>query len=240
MSRRNSGYERQERDYYPTPSWVTEALLPHLRPLRTIWEPSCGEGHMVRVLKQVGQVIATDILTGDDFLTTERTAAAIITNPPFCLAEEFIARALSLMAPDGLVAMLLPTDFGHAKRRKRLFEPPFARKVELTSRIKWFDRPVMCIHCRGDGCSKCGSKGVRNNSPKENHSWFVWDYLHFGPATIVRSDLPPVTSRNACGCGKPLTGRADAKFCSAACKQRAHRTVLKYRGAIAARAASTS
>lgn len=30
VGQRNSGYERQERDSYPTPRWVTEALLPHV------------------------------------------------------------------------------------------------------------------------------------------------------------------------------------------------------------------
>ena len=27
MRQRNLGYERQERDFYPTPAWVMEALL---------------------------------------------------------------------------------------------------------------------------------------------------------------------------------------------------------------------
>ena len=54
-------------------------------------------------------VIATDIATGDDFLLSKANgAAAIITNPPYALAQEFIEHALALMAPvNGVVAMLL-------------------------------------------------------------------------------------------------------------------------------------
>jgi hypothetical protein len=65
---------------------------------------------------------------------------AIITNPPYELAAEFIERALSLTASDGLVAMLLRTDFDHAKSRQHLFQhPAFRKKLVLTKRIKWFE-----------------------------------------------------------------------------------------------------
>jgi hypothetical protein len=42
---------------------------------------------------------------------------AIITNPPPSLSNV----RLSLMASDGLVAMLLRTDFDHAKSRQHLY-----------------------------------------------------------------------------------------------------------------------
>ena len=121
MSQRDTGYERKERDLYETPAWVTEALLPHLPECRTIWEPAAGSGKMSRVLKGfAGTVISSDIAEGQDFLAADGfDGDAIITNPPYELAPEFIERALSLTASDGLVAMLLRTDFDHAKSRQQ-------------------------------------------------------------------------------------------------------------------------
>lgn len=166
MSQRDSGYERKERDLYETPEWVTEALLPHLpdRDLE-IWEPACASGKMVRVLARRHRVIGTDIseTPSVDFLTVAEpphgSHDAIVTNPPYEWAEEFIQRGLQFAFPRrGLVAMLLRTDYDHAKTRSYLFggSPTFAKKVVLTKRIKWFEN----------------SKG----QPSFNHAWFIWDH----------------------------------------------------------------
>ena len=168
MSQRDTGYERKERDLYETPAWVTEALLPHLPECRTIWEPAAGSGKMSRVPEGfAGTVISSDIAEGQDFLAADGfDGDAIITNPPYELATEFIERALFLMASSGLVAMLLRTDFDHAKSRQHLFQhPAFSKKLVLTKRIKWFE----------------DSKG----QPSFNHAWFVWDYRHKGSPTIA-------------------------------------------------------
>jgi hypothetical protein len=173
MSQRASGYERKERDLYETPEWVTVALIPHIRAgVNSIWEPACGSGKMVRALEEHGgyEVDATDIETGGDFLMCCSTWKhdAIITNPPYEAAADFIRKALDLMEDDqGLVAMLLRTDFDHAKTRGSLFasNPAFAKKVVLTKRIKWFE----------------DSKG----SPSFNHAWFIWDWKHEGPPTLA-------------------------------------------------------
>lgn len=161
MSQRDSGYERKERDLYETPEWVTAALLQSgLRPTDKVWEPACGSGKMVAALGVLdSKIIGTDIFTGDDFLrATETLAQAIITNPPYVLAQEFIEHALRLTKPDGYVAMLLRTDYDHAKTRQHLFGGclQFARKLVLTKRIKWFE----------------DSKG----QPSFNHAWYVWDW----------------------------------------------------------------
>lgn len=172
MSQRDSGYARKERDLYETPEWVTHALCVEL-PYdfgRRIWEPAAGSGKMVRALTSRGHdVLSSDIATGLDFLTAkpEPKIDAIITNPPYESAEAFIRRALELMCPHGLVAMLLRTDYDHAKGRQCLFGEcdQFAKKVVLTKRIQWFEN----------------SKG----SPSFNHAWFIWDWTHEGPPTLA-------------------------------------------------------
>lgn len=193
MAQRNSGYNRREADSYPTPAWVTRALLPHIpNRVLTIWEPAAGEGAMVRVLgeRQVGRrntgVIATDIRPGDGAVVSDlswnflaqmdapnRNFQAIVTNPPFQLAQQFIERALELTRPDrGFVAMLLRTDFDHAKCRTHLFAncAEFSGKLVLTKRVVWFVDPLT---------------GKPKAAPSENHAWFYWDHTQRGPATIA-------------------------------------------------------
>jgi len=176
MSQRESGYARQERDLYETPAWVTEALLPHMPAAMEVWEPACGSGKMSRVLAKVHNVIATDVFDEQgiavDFLKAPEAVAgphdAIITNPPYELATEFIEKAFEFQRPiGGKIAMLLRTDFDHAKTRARLFGEcsAFAKKLVLTKRIKWFE----------------DSKG----QPSFNHAWFIWDFDHFGPPTLA-------------------------------------------------------
>lgn len=175
MSQRDSGYARKEHDLYETPAWVTAALLPHLpERLATVWEPALGTNKMGHVLAQRFHVIGTDITMGHDFLKMDLVddVRAIITNPPYTLATEFCEHALRLMEPvGGVVAMLLRTDFDHAKGRAHLFRdcPAFAKKLVLTKRIVWFEP----------------EPGAKGKSPSFNHAWQVWDWRHEGPPTIA-------------------------------------------------------
>jgi hypothetical protein len=67
MSQRFSEYARRERDDYPTPDWVTETVIPHLKAMgaNTIWEPAAGEGSMADALLSAGfRVVSTDLAKG--------------------------------------------------------------------------------------------------------------------------------------------------------------------------------
>lgn len=169
MSQRDSGYQRKERDLYETPEWATEAVLPHLPIGLAIWEPAAATGKMARVLQAK---LATDIDAPGgnlNFLTQKMPDGlnAIITNPPYELAQEFIQHALQLTNPAGLVGMLLRTDYDHAASRQHLFSrcKQFKKKLVLTKRIKWFEN--------SDG------------QPSFNHAWFLWDWKHDGPPTLA-------------------------------------------------------
>lgn len=175
MSQRDSGYERKERDLYETPAWVTCELVKHLPqlPMPGIWEPACGSGKMVAALNDcaLGFVVTgTDIVDGKDFLKSQelpQDCGAIITNPPYTDADLFIKHALNLIHPRGVVAMLLRTDFDHAKGRMALFSgcPAFSKKLVLTRRIRWFEDST--------------------GSPSFNHAWFIWDWQHKGQPTLA-------------------------------------------------------
>lgn len=136
MSRRFSEYAGRERDDYPTPRWVTEAIVPLLkaRGINRIWEPAAGEGSMADALVSAGfRVISTDLKNGTDFLDHNtwpadiaQRADAAVTNPPYGIqgkmAEKFIAQALEFTKRrNGVVAMLLKIDFNSGCSRRRFF-----------------------------------------------------------------------------------------------------------------------
>jgi hypothetical protein len=175
MSQRWSEYQRIPLDLYETPSWCVDALIPHLpRFTGRVLEPACGSGKMVRALRLHNfDVIGSDIAQGEDFLQQEPATdiRAVISNPPYDLAQEFIEHALSFDTVR-IVAMLLRIDFDSAATRRHLFADckAFAKKVVLTKRIRWIE----------------GSTG----SPSFNHAWFVHDRRHRGPPTIAYAGLP--------------------------------------------------
>ena len=93
-------------DLYETPPFAVEALLGVERLPGHIWEPACGPGSIVRRLRGAGHIVcATDLIdygcpdseSRIDFLLEQRCredVEAIVTNPPFKLAGEFVADAL--------------------------------------------------------------------------------------------------------------------------------------------------
>lgn len=137
--------ERHDRDFYPTPPEVTQALLNFLNiPKQSvIWECANGAGDMSDVIEKNGySCIKTDIVDGFDFLTTERTGADwIITNPPFNLSEQFIHRAIML---DKSFAFLLKSQYWHSKKRYSLF---MQHRPDYVLPLTW--RPDFT----GQGCS---------------------------------------------------------------------------------------
>ena len=189
MSQRESGYERKALDQYETPSWVTLALVSHLPEINgVIWGPASGRGKMVAALRQAGfDVMGSGITEGVDFLRhapPQTGIRAIITNPPYALAREFIERALHF-DDVRVIAMLLRTDFDHAATRAHLFAhcPMFAKKVVLTKRIRWFEDST--------------------GSPSFNHCWMIWDRQHRGEPTLAYASGIAAQSRSSLADSRP-------------------------------------
>lgn len=167
----NSAYGRTKADFYPTPADATLALIKALDlPVGTrVWEPACGEGHMVDTLEKCGYfVIGADIKSGVDFLTAEfRPCDWIITNPPFSIADKFIERCLYFNRP---FALLLKSQYWHARKRLALFQKhPPTTIFPLT----W--RPDFLFKTRGGG------------SPLMDVMWCVWTQ---GAAVLPPSYIP--------------------------------------------------
>lgn len=106
-------------DFFGTRPWATRALVEHVLkpldlfdPLHSVWEPACGQGHMVRALREYyADVVASDIhnygptwagpvpgFSQEDFLSGECSGCSdwVITNPPFKHTLAFINRALQV------------------------------------------------------------------------------------------------------------------------------------------------
>ena len=167
-------------DYYDTPSVAVHALLKVERLPHVIWEPACGTGNIVKVLRAAGhQVIATDLnargcpesSAGNDFLIWGSwfSCDAIVTNPPYSLAKEFVEVALE-HAP--LVIMLLRLAFFESERRTHILEN------RGLARIHCFRKRLPMMH-------RAGWEGRKANSGMA-FAWFVWDRLHCGPTMIDR------------------------------------------------------
>jgi hypothetical protein len=169
-------------DLYESPPEAVHALLKAERLPLNVWEPACGPGAIVRVLRAAGHVVhSTDLVNYDspdqdahgvDFLL-ERHAPpgveAIVTNPPYKLAAQFVEHALDLCP---LVIMLLPLTFLEGQRRSTVLESG------ALARIHVFRNRLPRMH-------RHGWDGPRATSTQA-FGWFVWARDRHGATEIRR------------------------------------------------------
>ena len=125
-------------DWYATSPEAVEKLLSiHEFKGQYILEPCVGMGHIADVLEWFfgSNVTAIDIVDRgypnviiEDFLKwkPDKKYDTIITNPPYCLASEFIFKCMDLLCAGGQLAMFLKIQFLEGQKRKALFSkyPP--------------------------------------------------------------------------------------------------------------------
>lgn len=167
-------------DLYETHPVVTIALLRHEQLPPVIWEPACGPGAIVRVLRNHGHtVLSTDLIdydspdqdyAGVDFtkpLTNLPVVDAILTNPPFSHAQEFVSRSLRY-APK--VYMLLRLQFLESEIRHDWFRSSGLQRIHVFSNRL----PMMHRH---------GWTGKKSTSTMA-FAWFVFDREFTGSPQI--------------------------------------------------------
>lgn len=180
-----SGYDRQENDFYPTPAWVTEALMDSVALRGPVWEPCCGDGAMARVFQDRGfGVVASDLTdrgygkTGVDFLKAPcfpEDCQSMVTNPPYGdgggsakgvhapgALLHFVRHAIQLTEQaDGQLALLVRFQWLAGRRAATLISSgPLSKVVVLRRRIRWFDM------------------GPMTNHGQHHHAWLFWDCHH--------------------------------------------------------------
>lgn len=170
-------------DLYETPPVAVRALLRVEKLPRYIWEPACGPGAIVKELRAVGHhVFASDLCCYDpdhqdagnwDFLLEQRCppgfGQAIVTNPPFKLAHEFVAHALTLCPK---VIMLLRLAFLESEKRRDILDTGELARVHV------FRKRLPMMH-------RDGWEGPKASSGMA-FAWFVWDTNYKGPTELNR------------------------------------------------------
>lgn len=171
--------QRKASDLYETPYSMTRQLLDVWFPFtktvdKQIFEPACGNGAIVKVIKEYGyDVISSDILWGDeyDFLKETKKFGCIITNPPYSIANEFICHAKRIAVT---VAMLLPLNYlqGVTRYREGLYTN--LEFVYVFTRMSRLDIPFF-TPLREDGKYETGMQA---------YAWYIWNYRFEGSPSI--------------------------------------------------------
>ncbi len=161
-------------DFFPTPAWATHALIDNEGFEGDIWECACGDGVMAQVLATTGnQVRATDLHargfgeSGIDFLAATTQTDNIVTNPPYNLAEAFVAQGLKLVRRKFALLLRLAFLEGANRANTIFLERPPARVWVFSERITFYMK----------GAERAGSGTTA-------YAWFVWDKSSTGPTGL--------------------------------------------------------
>jgi hypothetical protein len=163
---------------YATPPSATEALMRAEKLPHRVWEPCSGTGHIARVLRAAGHIVDENDLAADgvdfrDQLKAPPGTAAIVTNPPFSLAADFVAHGLTLVP---VVAILERIQFLESDARGALFD---SGKLE---RVLIFRNRVPRMHAEG--------WTGKHAAPAMTLAWFVFrrDYSGFPRINWIRCE----------------------------------------------------
>lgn len=154
-----------------TPSYAIEPLLEYIPKGITVWE-CCdfGKSEITRLLKEHGcNVISTD--KEENFFEYKPTEHfdMIITNPPYSLKDDFIAKCYEWGKP---FALLLPITSLEGKFRGSLFRKYGIEVLVLDGRVQFLENMI-------DNYGKKGGNWF-------NTSWFCYHVL---PDKLVFKEL---------------------------------------------------
>ena len=170
--------ERERHDFYATDPLALDALLDLISFETNVWECACGQGHLSEVLKARGyNVFSSDLIDrgyGDariDFLGCKtKWNGAIITNPPYKQALQFVKKALEVVCDGNHVVMFLRLLFLETKARGEFFKvhPP-----------KW-----IYVSRSRVACAKGGNFEEHGKNKAICYAWFIWEKGFTGEPTI--------------------------------------------------------
>jgi hypothetical protein len=187
MARKDRGL-----DFYETPEWVTEAILPHVPACTRIVDPCAGRGAILDAMgwpegawgveidadRVAGtgpfvRVYQGDALGADPWTHDKRRAELVIMNPPFLHALAFVERALAEVLPGGSVFALLRLAF-----------------LEGAARVPFHRRAPADVYVLPRRPSFTG-KGTDSSA----YAWFAWGPGRGGRWSVL--DVPPPSGRRS-------------------------------------------
>jgi hypothetical protein len=212
---KRSAFERRAGDAYPTPIEAVLPLIPHLRGVRNFAEPCAGDGALVRHLESFGLccTYAGDIATGQDALVCDSFGGVpIITNPPW-RRDQLHALIGHFMRRAPFCWLLFDANWAHTRQSRDLIQ--HCSRILPIGRVRWIP-----------GSPYTG---------KDDASWYRFEQAHeVGPLLLpFRCDNGTNQTRACEQCGTPYKVlRADTRFCSNACRQRAYRDRIAVTGSV--------
>lgn len=174
--------QREDNDFYATPAETTKTILEEIQLKGSILEPSCGVGHISKVLKEYypnSEIISTDLIDrgygkGDiEFLSYDfgRKFDNIITNPPFDIINKYIPRALELTTSK--VVLLCKIQLLEGMKRKKMLQNTPLKYVYVFSKRQNILR---------------GVKDTDEQGKKWNGTmcfcWYIWEHGYTGEPVI--------------------------------------------------------
>lgn len=159
--------KRDVHDFFSTDPVAVYSLLDRERFTTHIWEPACGSGNIVNVLRDLNfSVFATDIVDRGccdqlfDFLKEDfEITTDLITNPPYSKATEFVRKTLDSMRGGFKAAFLLRLSFLEGQARRELFDLYPPEKIYVFSKR---------LACYKDGIVDPNLRSA------VSYAWFIW------------------------------------------------------------------
>lgn len=143
---KRSQFERNPRDYYPTPHDAVLPLLAFLKPGTEFIEPCAGDGRLIRHLERYGHrcVYACDIEPQAEgielrdvlfFGETLPPAQTIITNPPW--ERETLHEMIDRFRRHAETWLLFDADWIHTAQAAPYLK--FCHQIVSIGRVSWMD-----------------------------------------------------------------------------------------------------
>lgn len=161
-------------DFYVTPDWAVDRILEVADLKGLVLEPCSGNGAFA---KKIPNCLASDIRTDADvygkkgmdlFNFKEKCVDTIITNPPYCYAQEVIEHCLKVARQK--VYMLLKLSFLEGMKRKEFFEKTPLKKVYVfRKRVTLYPANI---------------EEIPKNSGTIAYALYEWEHGYTGEPTI--------------------------------------------------------
>lgn len=158
---KRSNFERNPRDFYPTPWEAVEPLLIHLEYQTLFIEPCAGDGALLRHLIDVGHVCesAYDIEPQRDYILRADALVrnpvgnfeCFITNPPW--DRKILHTLITHLSDQAPTWLLFDADWVHTKQAIPYL--PRLDKIVSVGRVKWIPDSKM--------------------TGKDNCAWYLFD-----------------------------------------------------------------
>ena len=156
---KRSNFERNPRDFYPTPKEAVIPLLPHLPEKGLFAEPCAGDGRLIEHIEELTSLSGywmtdiephADFIGNGDALTDKIVGCDIcITNPPW--DRKILHPLIENLSNQLPTWLLFDADWMHTKQSVPYIK--MCSKIVSVGRIKWFG----------------------NMTGKDNCAWYLFD-----------------------------------------------------------------